>query len=45
VVAARCSASLLVARPGATRMAALERLVEALERGPASIAGVVMNER
>jgi|RhiMethySRZTD1v2_1073278.scaffolds.fasta_scaffold89540_2 protein-tyrosine kinase len=45
VVAARCSASLLVARTGATRMAALERLVASLERGPASIAGVVMNER
>jgi chain length determinant protein tyrosine kinase EpsG len=45
VVAARCSASLVVARRDATRMEALERLVEAIERGPARIAGVVMNER
>lgn len=45
VVAARCSASLVVARRGHSRMDALERLLEALERGPATIAGVVMNER
>lgn len=45
VVASRCSASLVVARRNTTRMDALERLVEGLERGPAPIAGVVMNER
>lgn len=45
IVAARCTASILVARRHATRMDALARLVEALERGPARLAGVVMNER
>jgi len=45
VVAARCSASLIVARRNEARLAELERLVAALERGPSRIAGVVMNER
>ena len=45
VVAARCTASLVLARRNASPMAALERLVEALERGSTRIAGVVMNER
>lgn len=44
-VAARCTASLLVARRNASRLDELRRLVQALERGPAKIAGVVMNER
>jgi hypothetical protein len=33
-----------VARKGRSRMRALEGLLGALERGPAQIAGVVMNE-
>jgi chain length determinant protein tyrosine kinase EpsG len=45
VVAARCTASLVVARRNEARMHDLQRLVEALDRGPARIAGVVMNER
>jgi protein-tyrosine kinase len=45
VVAARCTASLLVARRNEARMADLQRLVDSLGRGPASIAGVVVNER
>jgi chain length determinant protein tyrosine kinase EpsG len=45
VVAARCGASLVVARRNEARLEELGRLVDALERGPARIAGVVMNER
>jgi protein-tyrosine kinase len=45
VVAARSSASLVVARRNEARLEELQRLVDALERGPARIAGVVMNER
>lgn len=45
VVAARCTASLVVARRNEARLADLQSLVESLERGPARIAGVVMNER
>lgn len=45
VVAARCTASLVVARRNEARLEDLQRLVDALERGPARIAGVVMNER
>lgn len=44
VIAARCGAALVVARRGRSRMAPLEGLVAALSRGPARIAGVVMNE-
>jgi protein-tyrosine kinase len=44
VIAARCGAVLVVARRGRSRMAPLEGLVGALGRGPARIAGVVMNE-
>jgi len=45
VVAARCTASLVVARRNEARLEEVRRLVDALERGPARIAGVVMNER
>ncbi|HUQ76740.1 MAG TPA: polysaccharide biosynthesis tyrosine autokinase [Burkholderiales bacterium] len=45
VVAARCTASLVVARKDETRVDGLERLLDTLERGLARIAGVVMNER
>ena len=44
-VAARCTASVVLARKGETRMASLEKLVSALERSDGAIAGVVMNER
>jgi protein-tyrosine kinase len=45
IVAARCTAGIVVARRHETRMEALARLVDALERGPTRLAGVVMNER
>jgi Mrp family chromosome partitioning ATPase len=45
IVAARCTASIVLARRHVTRMEPLARLVEALERGPTRLAGVVMNER
>lgn len=44
VIAARCGAAIAVARRGRSRMDALEGLLAALARGPARIAGVVMNE-
>ncbi len=44
VIAARCGAALVVARDGRSRMAPLESLVGALARGPAQLAGVVVNE-
>lgn len=43
-VAARAGVALVVARRSRSRMAALEGLVSALGRGPARVAGVVMNE-
>jgi protein-tyrosine kinase len=45
VVAARCNASIVVARRNEARLEDLRRLIDALERGPARITGVVMNER
>jgi len=44
-VAARCTASVVLARKDETRMASLEKLVTALERSDGVIAGMVMNER
>jgi protein-tyrosine kinase len=44
VIAARCGATLVVARRGHSRMAPLEGLLASLARGPSTIAGVVMNE-
>jgi len=44
VIAARSGAALMVARKGRSRMAAVEGLVGALARGPALIAGIVVNE-
>jgi protein-tyrosine kinase len=44
VIAARCGAALVVARRRRSRMAPLEGLLSALARGPAQIAGVVVNE-
>jgi chain length determinant protein tyrosine kinase EpsG len=43
-IAARCGGALVVARKGRSSMAALEGLLAALGRGPALIAGVVVNE-
>jgi chain length determinant protein tyrosine kinase EpsG len=45
VVAARCNASVVVARRDEARLEDLRRLIDALERGPARSAGVVINER
>lgn len=44
VIAAMAGAALVVARPHAARMADLHRVVAAIEKGPAALAGVVMNE-
>jgi protein-tyrosine kinase len=44
VIAARCGAALVVARRSRSRLAPLEGLLSALARGPAQIAGVVVNE-
>lgn len=44
VVAAQCSAALVLARTGRSRMDHLEGLLAALARGPAKIAGIVMND-
>lgn len=45
IVAARCQASIVIARRNESRLEELRRLLEALERGPSRMAGVVMNER
>ncbi|WBY00795.1 polysaccharide biosynthesis tyrosine autokinase [Ramlibacter tataouinensis] len=44
ILAAMAGAALVVARPHAARLAALQRLVAAVGKGPAALAGVVMNE-
>jgi chain length determinant protein tyrosine kinase EpsG len=44
VAAAQCGAALVVARRRHSRMVPLEGLVAALSRGPATLAGVVINE-
>jgi protein-tyrosine kinase len=44
VIAASCGAALVVARKSRSPMAPLEGMISALSRGPAQIAGVVMNE-
>ena len=44
IIAARAGATLVVARKDRSRLAALEGLVDTLARGPARIAGVVVNE-
>lgn len=44
IVAARCGVSLVVARRGRSALAPLQGLLAALSRGPAEIAGVVLNE-
>lgn len=45
VIAAAAGAALAVARPHVTRMSDLQRLLSSIEKGPAALAGVVMNER
>jgi protein-tyrosine kinase len=44
VIAARCGTSIAVGRKGSTRMAAMDRLIGALNSGRSALAGVVMNE-
>jgi protein-tyrosine kinase len=44
VIAAAAGAALMVARPQVARMSDLQRLVSGIEKGPAALAGVVMNE-
>ena len=44
VLATKCGAALLVARPGCSAMAPLQRFVSALRSGPAQVQGVVFNE-
>jgi protein-tyrosine kinase len=43
-VAAACGAALVVGRRGKTRMKDIDKLVASLSKGPAKLAGVVMNE-
>jgi protein-tyrosine kinase len=43
-IAAICGAALVVGRRGKTRMKSMNALVKSLARGPAKLAGVVMNE-
>lgn len=44
VIAAKCGAALVMGRKGKSRMKALDALLHALGKGPAKLAGVVMNE-
>ncbi len=44
VLATKCGAALLVARPGRSAMAPLQKFVAALRSGPARVRGVVFNE-
>ena len=44
VIAARCGATLVVARRNASKVSALQDLVAALQAGQSRLAGVVMNE-
>ena len=44
VIAARCGAALVIARKNASRIGALQDLVEILAETPAKMAGVIMNE-
>lgn len=44
ILAAMAGAALVVARRHAASMAALQRLVTSIEKGPAALAGVVMND-
>lgn len=44
VLARRCGAALVVARPGRSTMAPLRRLLQGLQGGPTLVHGVVLNE-
>lgn len=44
LLAAKCGASLVVARPGHTHMKSIDKLVSDLRDSPTSLAGVVLNE-
>lgn len=44
VIAARCGAAVAVGRQGSTRMADMHRLMASLAKGPAKLAGIVMND-
>ena len=44
VIAAAAGAALALARPQVTRIAQLQRMLSAIEKSPAALAGVVMNE-
>ena len=44
VIAAKCGAVLAIGRKGHTRMKAMNNLIAALGKGPAVLAGVIMNE-
>ena len=44
ILAATARAALVVARRNTARMAGLQRLVTSIEKGPAALAGVVMND-
>jgi len=44
VIASKCGAVLVLARNEHSRVRALQQLVTALGKGPATLAGVVMND-
>lgn len=44
IAAAHCGAALVIARKDATRVSAVQELVDSLANGPAELAGVVLNE-
>lgn len=44
IVAAKCGTALVVARKGQSRMSALQALLASLAKGPAAVAGVLVNE-
>jgi len=44
VIAAKCGAALIIGRQGRSRMDKLQALVNAIGKGPAKLAGVVMNK-
>ncbi len=44
VLAARCGAAIVIGRRGATRMQSMQGLLQALAKGPAQLAGVLINE-
>jgi Mrp family chromosome partitioning ATPase len=45
VLAAKCGAALAIGRKGRSRMKSMQTLINALAKGPAQLAGVIVNEQ